>query len=35
MDWDRIILVFTDILLPLAAGYFLKVHTLTPRRFCD
>ena len=35
MDWDRIILVFTDILLPLAAGYFLKVHTLMPRRFCD
>ena len=35
MDWDRIILVFTDILLPLAAGYYLKVHTLMPRRFCD
>ena len=28
MDWGRIFLVFTDILLPLAAGYFLKVHTL-------
>ena len=35
MDWGRIFLVFTDILLPLAAGYFLKVHTLMPRRFCD
>lgn len=35
MDWERILLVFTDILLPLAAGYFLKVHTLMPQRFCD
>jgi len=35
MDWERIALVFTDILLPLAAGYFLKVHTLMPQKFCD
>ena len=35
MDWERILLVFTDILLPLAAGYFLKVHTLLPQKFCD
>ena len=35
MDWERIALVFTDILLPLAAGYFLKAHTLMPQRLCD
>ena len=35
MDWERIILVFTDILLPLAAGYFLKIHTLLPQKACD
>ena len=35
MDWERVLLVFTDILLPLAAGYFLKIHTLMPQKACD
>ena len=35
MDWNQLLLVFTDILLPLAAGYFLKVHTLMPQKICD
>ena len=32
MDWERILLVFTDILLPLAAGYLLKIHNLMPQK---
>ena len=35
MDWERILLVFTDILLPLAVGYLLKVHNLMPQKACD
>ncbi|MBQ2343864.1 MAG: hypothetical protein II389_06320, partial [Acidaminococcaceae bacterium] len=35
MDWERILLVFTDILLPLAAGYLLKIHNLMPQKACD
>ena len=35
MDWERILLVFTDILLPLAAGYILKKHELMPQKACD
>ena len=35
MDWERILLVFTDILLPLAAGYFLKTHELLTQKACN
>lgn len=35
MDWERILLVFTDILLPLAAGYFLKTHNLLTLKACN
>ena len=35
MDWERILLVFTDILLPLAAGYLLKVHNVIPQKVCN
>ena len=35
MDWERILLVFTDILLPLAVGYLLKIHNLMPQKACD
>lgn len=34
MEWTRILLVFTDILLPLAAGYLLKTHNVITRRHC-
>ena len=35
MDWERILLVFTDILLPLAAGYLLKAHNIMPQKVCN
>ncbi len=35
MDWGRIILVFTDILLPLAVGFLLKKYQLISKRTCD
>lgn len=35
MEWTRILLVFTDILLPLAAGYLLKTHHVISRQHCN
>ena len=35
MDWERILLVFTDILLQLDAGNLLKINTLLPLKGSD
>jgi len=35
MDWEQILLVLTDILLPLVTGYFLKNHNIISKKACD